>query len=145
MKWLRSFFANAETVKQLEGERDRLLFRCGVLEEQIKVGEAALINTRAELKREIASNRRREDAFKETIVEMATKTPARIPYRDEGFIETALDAPPKVDADFEKQVTERAQEFAQNALISRGLEYTPEDMEVLKSKIRDNPAEYLGN
>ena len=148
MGWLRSLFASQETVTRLRRERDfhrdnahELTRDKAALEKKLEASEAALI-------REINSNRRREDAYKDQISELSTGQ-NRLPWREELGQGTErqparaeLDAPEPVDRDFEAAVDNLAKEFAENALAGQGLKYGPEQMEILKETIRRNRHDY---
>lgn len=148
MGWFRSLFASQETVTRLRRERDfhrdkatELTRDKAALEKKLEASEAALL-------REINSNRRREDVYKDQISELSTGQ-NRLPWREELGQGTErqparaeLDKPEPVDHDFEAAVDNLAKEFAANALTGQGLKYGPEQMEILKETIRRNRHDY---
>lgn len=138
MAWLWRIFDQTQKIARLEGERDESFDRAEDLE--------------ARLFREIDSNRSREDAFAQQIVLLAGG--GHIPRR------TELGEPPRrelaqaeiektedekaEDAAFEERVNEVANGFIEDA-ARRGIDYTVEDTDILKARIRANPHDYLDN
>ena len=107
----------------------------------------ALENSEQRLFAEIDANRAREAALMDQIVALAgiqPQTPLHEPLAGgRKAADDGLDDEP-VDVEFERQVSERAADYAKAAL-ENGIEYDAVTLDLLKDKIRQNPAEYLGN
>lgn len=144
MSWLHSLFAPHCDADRLRAELDTRTGRITELERKLEASEARLLT-------EIESNRRREDAFKDDLLSLIG-TQRRLPYRQTLEAGTAYEAKPAeaeeivpADPEFEDLVNERAKDFADEALNTRGIAYSPEDMAILRERIKANPAEYLQN
>ena len=107
----------------------------------------ALENAEDRLFAEIDANREREAALMDQIVALAGMQP-QAPLHEplaggRKAVDEEIDDEP-IDVEFETQVSERAADYAKAAL-DRGIEYDAVSLELLKDKIRQNPAEYLDN
>lgn len=107
-----------------------------------------LAEARDKLFSEIDANREREAALMDQVIALAGVQPQTPSHelligRRKAESEEIDDKEP-VDLEFERQVSERAADYAKAAL-DRGIEYDAVSLELLKDRIRQNPADYLDN
>lgn len=141
MSWLGSLLDKSREVARLTTERDYLITQLDEARTDLKANQARLYA-------EIDANRLREDVLKDQIIELAGIRP-QAPRRADLLADTQIEVferkeePDVFDADIEALIEQRVDEFADEALRVRGIEYGVADREILREKIRANQAEYL--
>lgn len=138
--FLRKYYAADETIKRLETELEFHRRQAEVLDSKLSEAESRL-------RREIDSNRFREDSMKNILVELVgtrQQVAQRAPLNTLTAAEREEKETRPVYDPTEELVKEVADQFVEQA-AERGAVYTEEDYEILKARIRENPDEYIYN